>query len=217
MTAERRDLAYLKEASETIDRLLNGTDYFKGLVKKVKDDMAKLQGSLETDFSMWIRETPELDSRLHGLSIHDVDWLIHQFKVAEDKNGERSLNNLMIIEEKRFGASSTFAQRDTLKVLDGLLTGRYQDSKAARFRVTNERGRKVLVRYYGLHTLQFSHSGPQDSSEIKWDDRLITTDQLTKLIRFEIHPRTLRLRDTTERRHHANKAAEAPLFDNQTI
>lgn len=219
MTAGRRDTDYLKDVRDLLSRLHNGVKYFDGYVSDSTSKINQYLTCLETAFSQWIREHPELDSKKHGLSISDLDWVIHQYKEPEDsRNGSRKINNLMLIEEKRFGAEKSFAQDDTLfHILDGLLksiTNEKQRSKrASHGKILNARGEYVQVRYYGLHLLQFSGSGPEDSETIHWDEKLITKDDLVQLLRFEIHPMTLRKRDTTERRHHLNKNSVTPLFD----
>lgn len=208
MTAERRDIEILAGARETLARCQKGASLFAKLLQDADTDISKYVGMIQTDFSLWIRQNPSLDSRQCGLSIHDVDWIVHQFKVAEDKNGPRRLANLMLIEEKRFGKEPSFAQADTLLILDQCL-----QRGNGRAEVVNARGEPVLTRYYGLHTLQFSGSGPMDSERILWDRKPIDLPTLEGLIRFDIHPQSLLPRDLTERRHHANKAAVAPLFD----
>lgn len=217
MTIERRELDYLKQAAIILKRCANGATLFTKLIDDATSNVENLQSSIETDFSKWIRDQPELDSKVHSLSIHNIDWVVHQFKTAEDKNGTRELNNLMIIEEKRFGAGPSFAQRDTFRVLDQMLQKtlnvKQQSRQAARAWVWNERGERVLVRYYGFHVLQFSHSGPDDSEMIKWNSKIIDKEKLMKLLRFELNPKTLARRDITERRHHRNREREEPLFD----
>lgn len=230
MTAECRSLGHLSDAQNTLKRLLNGVAYltervehvgdeqlrkelskgvsgFAVLINEVIENLLRYNSIVQTDFSQWLRSNPELDSIKYGLSIHDVDWIIHQFLVREDKNGPRRFNNLMLIEEKRFGRQPNYAQSDTLTILNQVMSG-----GNSRRMVTDLRGRTVLLRYYGLHTLTFSDSGPLDSKTIAWDGKSISVPTLEQLIRFEVHPQTLRPLDTSGRRHHANKAAATPLF-----
>ena len=66
-----------------------------------------------TPFSLWLKEEPDLDSaaRVAALSISDVDFVVHQYLK----------NNIMLIEEKRYGGDSRTAQKDTLSVVNQML------------------------------------------------------------------------------------------------
>lgn len=204
MTAKRQDVQWLHQALGILERLSKGVELFGVLRGEAENAIRNYHESLETRFSEWLRCNPRLDSKALGLSIHDLDWIIHQYRTAEDKNGPRMLHNFMLLEEKRFGAECSFAQKDTFSVLDQCLKRRAT--------VFDSYGNKITVRYYGFHTLQFSGAGPEDGERILWDKKEITKEVLESLIRFELHPCTLLLRDTTERRHHANKNAVVPLF-----
>jgi len=52
--------------------------------------------------------------------------------------------------------------------------------------------------------LQFEKTCPDDSAWIKWDGKEITPDQLVELLRFEIHPLTLKPMDARD--HHRQKS-----------
>src|SRR5262245_41238475 len=97
MTAPRRDIASLESA-------IKSADIAAGLLIAHREELRVYSQMTNTAFGMWLRRTPGLDSRRTGLSIHNIDWLIHRF----DSPGEVK-HNLMIVEEKTFKAASSFA------------------------------------------------------------------------------------------------------------
>lgn len=160
---------------------------------------APYRGEYERPFNTWVRNHPKLGSGPNeaALSIQNLDFIIHKYLVREDKTGY-VLNHihLMLIELKTMGAAMRDPQRDTLWVLDQLLS-------AADKRVVNtlSRGPKTTF-YHGLHLLRLSGTTPDDSAQMCWDKKTdpITADTLVGLLRFEIEAHTLKPRE--ERNHH---------------
>lgn len=216
MTARSRSVDGIKELAKTLGVSIRSlesntpTSHVIGFLKQIHERLLQHHRCLETEFSEWLRKNPGLDSYRIGMSIHNLDWIIHQYKVPEDKNGPRRVNNLMIVEEKCFGAESSFAQLDTLTILDQLLTKKV-NGKIKQQKVKTRRGDIVGARYFGLHHLVFSGSGPSTSDKITWDDQVITLHMLERILRFELHPCAIwKERDLSERRHHCNLAATTP-------
>jgi hypothetical protein len=166
--------------------------------------------TIETPFSIWIRTNPRLESA-DGTVINDADYLHHVFK---DDHG-RDVQYIMLIEIKTFGAAPTDQQRDTLNIFGQFLRNRHTTpTKSKNFRqvedVCNEawstmNRRKVRVRAFGSHLLQFEKTSPSDSAWIKWDGVGIDIDTLEGILRFEIDPDTKSTLDN--RSHHQQEMA----------
>jgi len=210
MTRQRNDTKVIKDVLENLRHDYGQLRDVIASIQRQGKAIGQYIESIETPFSHWLRQEPELHPKVSSLSIHNVDWIIHQYRCAEDAIGSRTVNNLMLIEEKRFGATQTDAQCDTLLQLDQALRSKQNRHNGAYPGVPVKTlwGDTVRLKYYGLHCLTFSHSGPLDSTAIWWDKTEITVEMLIKILRFELNPRTLLQRDN--RRHH--KAKEMPLF-----
>ena len=151
----------------------------------------------ETSFSRWIRRNSELSSG-DGYAVSDQDMWIHKFKT--DQRG-RMLQFLMLVEIKTNGAGLSISQFDTLHAANQVMRNRRQTpTKDAVYQAgtapTTVRsamiGRDVQLRVYGMHVLTFEGLGPDDSSWIKWDASEITEDDLTRILRFDMDPDTLK-------------------------
>ena len=119
----------------------------------------------------------------------------------EDRVGVRDVQNLMFVEEKSFGREMPFAQHDTLLIVSQLMP---QVTDRVKYkRVRTARGNYIKARWWGYHVLRFSDSGPEDSDEVRWDDKPIALEMLPELLLFKINPLTLRSR--SERRHHVQR------------
>lgn len=144
----------------------------------------------------WINEHPLLRSGRHeaALSVQDVDAVIHRYWVRDATNGRRlEINHIMLIEIKTYRAKPDNSQRNTLNVLHCTLSrgnGISVQSKIDGF--------VFEVFYHGVHLLQLSHETPNDSDVMWWDTEPITTEQLVKLLRFELDAKTLRPREDYE-------------------
>lgn len=164
----------------------------------------------ETAFGRWIRNNGELDSSL-GYCVTDLDMTISEFKTIHQFRSRysRDFQLIMDIEIKTMGADLSQSQRDTLHIRNQLMRNRRQTPTKGLvfqagiapdvFSVIN--GRKVKVRCYGIHVLRFSGLGPDDSQWMLWDGKEITSDTLTKLLRFDLDPDTLKPIDL--RNHHS--------------
>lgn len=144
--------------------------------------------SLETPFSEWIRNHPDLDSS-KGYVVADKDLILHQYKTEE--GGE--LQRIMVVEVKTCNAPIEKYQADTLYLIDQFLRNRPNgDSRIVREYADPVHsimsGRSVRVSAYGVHLLELSGLTPDDSHEIKWDRTHITKADLIGLLTFRILP-----------------------------
>lgn len=69
-------------------------------------------------------------------------------------------------------------------------------------------GRKVRVKLYGVHLLQFSGTDPADSEFIWWDGKLISEETLIKLLRIDIDPDDF---SEVDPRNHHKQPPELPF------
>lgn len=163
----------------------------------------RCQMSCETAFERWMRENRLLDSRA-GIVRFDLDVLLHRYMTVSDGFGDRTIQAIMFIEVKTQGASLSESQQDTLHVLNQVLRNRKKNVNGDR-NLMNARDhipiakcyspylkRDIGLRMFGGHSLRFSGTCPEDSDWIRWGTPHgsfdISTDQLQKLIRFELDP-----------------------------
>ena len=165
----------------------------------------------ESGFGRWIRNNPALDSR-SGFCVVDQDYWVHAYKTHET----REFQCLMCVEIKTHGGKMSYAQRDTLHIVNQLLRNRRatptkSDARAGGSSVRTVHsaalGREINLRSFGAFVLTFDGLGPDDSSVITWgggDGRSkyveISCEVLTGLLRFDLDPDTLKPLDL--RNHH---------------
>lgn len=147
----------------------------------------------ETSFGRWIRNNPNLDSEI-GYVVTDQDYWIHQYKRYDN----REFQCLMLVEIKTFGSELSTSQRSTFHWINLLMRNRRQRNlhlQAGSGPIicgkSTMTGKNILLRSFGMHVLRFSHLGPDDSEWIKWNDKNITIDTLTSILRFDLDPDTL--------------------------
>lgn len=165
-------------------------------------------GKHASEFAEWVRANPELDPRAVGLSIADIDWVVHQFRTRPDG---RAVQNLMFVEEKTNGAgfrtryNEPTPQCDTFHALAYLFKQLPQKRTPFRYPAKSPIAHGwVKIRWWGFHWMQFSGDGPLSSSLIRWDGKEIDIKILAELLRFARNPYTLKPLDETERDHHNN-------------
>lgn len=159
--------------------------------------------TVETSLGRWLRAQPKLRSE-DGINVYDADCSVERRIVHRYKDGtSREAQCYMEVEVKEYGAFPTPAQRSTLQLLSDYLKNTIANVKSTRgascdrsgkWRKIYDRtfGREVFVRHYGIHLLQFENTSPEDSSWIRWDGVEITGDQLVGLLRFDLHPYSLK-------------------------
>lgn len=172
-------------------------------------------------FSRWVRSNPKLDSVAESMSITDGDYIFHKFFSRNEKNKPKSfrsdeVDHFMIVELKIFDAHPSYAQRDTLDVMDQLLRKATINKVGVRRTVKIEekryrRGLERWVRFYGVHLLQLSSDEPTSSDTIRWDGKKISVEKLEDILRYHLDPdRPSKLLDT--RRHHRITPKQWPLL-----
>lgn len=177
--------------------------------------------STEKPLDAWIRGHPELDSD-DGHTITDGDKIVHRFKVRRGRKHDRDVQYMMDIEVKTFARKPSETQRDTLAIHSQIVrTVRPAERESGRFRIGHRpnfslfkvwspmQKRRVHVIHYGHHLLTLSHSTPDDSEWMTWDNKRITAEQLVDLLRFDLSPDTLKL---NEHRQHKRRVDTPTLF-----
>ncbi len=160
-----------------------------------------------TPFSDWVRHNPRLDSKEFGLCNQDVDWIWHQYRTIKDGVGSRTINHVLMIEEKSYSKCLEFSQRDTMYLVHQALSA--ADNK--RFRTA--RGDRVLVRFWGYFLLRYSGTCLNCATEIWWNKRRVDTTTLESILRFDLDPVALKpYLDSSARRHHIKRL---PLFGDE--
>ena len=98
-----------------------------------------------TPFSDWLRGLGgPLTSQF--ISLHNLDFIWHNYRQ----------NWLITIEEKRNGATCSFAQRDTHGIVAQML------KIASGSTVTNARNRRMVIEYRGHYVTVFDKSTPEN-------------------------------------------------------
>jgi len=144
-------------------------------------------------FAEWTRTVRDLDSRDAGVCNTDIDWIWHQYKEPSDNIADsRRVNHVLFIEEKSRGASQSVAQRDTMKQIHQIF---FKKLTRRMFRVTNDRGQEIWLKFWGWFTLEYDGSDPQRSNMIRWDGRQITLQELIGILRFDLRPDNLERHD----------------------
>jgi hypothetical protein len=137
------------------------------------------------------------------LCIVNHDYTIHQYRAHRDKIGERKIDSLMEVELKTWQSDLSYAQRDTWEIKAALHkeTCCRKDGRTRTFRLEVS-GQIRVVRPYGYFRLRLERQRPDDGGWIEWSGRVVDTDTLVDILRFEIDPRTLTRRRKNERRSH---------------
>lgn len=162
--------------------------------------------STEDAFGAWTREFCGRE-----LSIQDVDYIIHRFVIR----GLRGVHCQMIVETKTQCRDMDDPQRDTLGIMDQVMrTHPFRRNRNAAGMFIKGHSEKpiwvwstferkpVRVKLFGVHKLRMSGLRPDDSEWMTWDNRgKITVADLIRVLRFELHPDTLKPFDPA-RSHH---------------
>ena len=162
------------------------------------------------DYLKWVNENPHLPSRVGEvrLGVQDVDVLLHVFMTAIDKIGCRDLQIFTIQEVKTRNGEPDNSQRDTWWKQDLFLHNQtIQDPEGS------------LLWHRGVFIVSLEGTFPKEGEIIRWGKYLqngsifyrnINPEQLTLLIRGDLHPDTFQ--KETHRRHYATKVIAAQTF-----
>lgn len=179
--------------------------------------------STEQPIKSWIRSNRDLDSRQHCLCIGDSDLWIQRYGTRRHQSGvDRSVMYLMLVEIKTHGRDLDDSQRDLLHIINQLLRtnpwkeqrdeGRFVAGHRQNVRIVSSviAGQLIRIHCYGVHKLRISGATPDASDRLTWDDKPIDAAQLTKLLRYDLHPDSLR---PMEHRSHKRALDMPGLFN----
>ena len=147
------------------------------------------RSTAETAFGRWMRNNAALDS-VTGVVRTDLDHIICRYTTSLQG---RDFQLMMVIEVKEHGAEPDACQTDLLSFLRQLAERKSVNMHGAQtippIRVHSKMiGRKVLLRWFGVHLLQFQNTDPVNSVWIKWNRKTISPQLLTALLAMERHP-----------------------------
>ena len=139
--------------------------------------------SQHTPFSNWIREQPEIDSKL-GFITTNIDFLWESYKT----------NEWMLIEEKRYRGELRPAQRGQYYRLYQLISKLKEvniiaEDNDSKFK--DKIGKTVKWKFRGFHLLQFDISTPDDSRIMWLNGEKIEKEELMDFLKFRIYKRGL--------------------------
>lgn len=181
------------------------------------------------DFSKWLNAQPGLQPS-DGINATDIDKVIHRY--CHWNNGQkcRDVQCMLFLEVKAMGAAVRPNQADTMYHVHQAITTQLfpwqSTDESGRFVVghpaNNRRakaviaGKTVEMKVLGHFCLRMSGTRPDNSEWMEWscgpkwnEGKRITLEQLQKLLRFELHPATLKPYDPA--RPH-KKRKEPPSF-----
>lgn len=162
--------------------------------------------TVESSFQRWIRKNPNLDSS-DGHVVSDLDFIIHRYMTPA---AGRALQAMMFLEVKTNGSKPRPSQLQTLSIARQLIQNQHVGGRIRRV-VNGIGGPTIDVRDYGGLLLRFSHTSPEDSDWIELHGKRIDTDTLTKVLRMDIDPITLKRIDWRQNHHHKDETLTLPL------
>lgn len=163
----------------------------------------------DTPFCAWIRQREDLNASRHSLTVNDTDLVLHKYKTNVDSVGTRSLQLHMWVEIKTYGGMPSSTQRQTLFDYHQMLCDKRRklvDSMSPNSRRS--------VWHFGVYVLSLSGTTPDDSELIRWCcfnkqgalvERVISRDDLVKILRFDVEPSGYKSIGSAMRRHHKNR------------
>ena len=150
---------------------------------------------LEDEISDWIRHHPKLRSG-DGFTFMDKDLICHRFKTTHG----REFQCLMFIEFKSLGRQLDDTQRDTMHMTNQMFRTDCTTPTKKRKTHTCETSNRVwsakskqwvAVKAFGFHLVRMNGRTPDSSTQILWDKREITKDDLVALLQFNLNPDSL--------------------------
>lgn len=156
----------------------------------------------DTPFGAWLRRQPALSSTHFVAS--DVDWVLHRYRLDEDKVGTRDLNFMMLLETKTHGARLNSSQQETLWFQHQLL------KRSGQLRLIGARAKRA-VWSFGVSVLVMDGESPacggmvwaRFRSDGSLSEKCVSEQQLIQLFRFDLHPDSLK--PMIARRHHKTR------------
>jgi hypothetical protein len=159
----------------------------------------------DSPFGGWFRNEPRLDSIDCSLSVTDRDYHVHHFKTRIDSVGTRTVQLMMDMELKTRGGLPKWGQHQSLFFEHQLLNQK-------RKLLCSRDGDLKSVWHFGYFVLSLLGDRPEPDSYVTWCRfsqhgalvaNTITTDDLIRVLRFDIRPDTLEPLEL--RRHHKTR------------
>jgi hypothetical protein len=130
----------------------------------------------DTPFGEWLRFHPELDSRVYGLDIENIDYTLFLY----------ARGYLRLLEEKmKYTNFSSLPQRDTHSVLDQICQFACSHPDFTAKRVIA--GRIEKITYGGYHLVQFEKTNPDDGG-VHLNGMPVTREQFLLFIQGKWEP-----------------------------
>lgn len=142
----------------------------------------------ESSFGRWMRAQPALDS-VDGFVRTDLDHLVLRYKTSI---AQKDYQLMQIVEVKEWMKEPRSDQIDALSFLRQLVQVNGKNLEGEKTFCTHKlyskfNERKVNVRFYGVHLLQFERTNPEDG-KIFWDRKEIDKGTLIGLLAMERRP-----------------------------
>lgn len=156
-------------------------------------------------FGDWIRCQEDIDSVINGVTLNDIDMMVHQYRTNLDALGLRPVHLMLQVEVKVLGGVPNPYQRQTLFFQHQRLNGKefLVDAK-------KQDGSKISVWHFGVYVLSCPGFYPGDNSDYvtwyRWSHTgslvptEVTVEKLKSILRFDLRPDDLS--ELSIRRHH---------------
>jgi len=161
-------------------------------------------------FGSWVRAQDDLDSIKKGLTVNDIDWCFHKYKMNIDGFGSRQVRCTQLVEVKTRGAPPT---RDQIETFFFLHQKTYDKRKSLVVAGTNK---KCSVWDFGCNFLRMNGTRPDDGLPMYWGvfnkDGTIrwyaiqSENGLKGILRFDFRPDDPTKELSIRRHHKTNKA-----------
>lgn len=139
-----------------------------------------------------------------GLNISDFDLLLHRFKRIADRKGERTVEHIMVAEVKVGTEKVGNPQKDSFSVFNAALCsmmpwiGKPIGIKGRPAFIVN--GDKKIV-WHGVHLCRVPFEESPIVGPFFWDNKLISFDNLRRVINFDNDPNRPSVPLDIDRRH----------------
>ena len=148
------------------------------------------QSTQESAFGRWMRNNPKFGSTIPGIVQSDLDFVILRHTTTR---WNRDFQLMQTVEVKEHGTEPDICKKDILHFFRQLVRvtrkNMHDATTDTTIRAYSKKNRRdVLLRFLGVHLLQFQNTGPDDSDWISWDNKRVTLQTLEELIVMDRHP-----------------------------
>jgi len=116
-----------------------------------------------TEFGLWLREQKDINSSKYDAQNLDFIWFAYK------------AGWVLLLEEKRYNSSQSFAQKDTHNIVHQML-------EFASGHIIDTAKGKRRIDYRGYFLIQFENTNPDDSDWIKINGKKHTKEDLLHLL-----------------------------------